>query len=605
MRTKRVCLMVGMAALAMNLVNCSHSAEGPEDVGTVELSLTQAPADASCLRVTVAATSRSVTKQFSLTPGQPSTFMLEKLPVGSVTFSAVAFGQACNAVAAGSIPTWSSDSVVATVKVVEVTHVALRMVQNGRATVGVDFDPSNGASPPPPPANLGPAVCSSQTSYVVPVAPGVVTKAIFTVGDSANLKPDGITSYRMVGIPDGLGAFDNGNGSFTLLSNHELGNGVGISRAHGSIGAFVSRWVVRKSDLCVLHGEDLIQAMQLWNTSTSSYGAGTTAMSRLCSADLPARSAFYDAATGLGYDGRLFMDGEESGTEGRAFAHLQDGTSWELPRLGKLAFENSVACPAPGLNTIVAGTDDGQGGQVYVYVGTKTGAGTPVEKAGLTNGLLYGLKVTGFPAEDATTGIPTAPFTLAPMGNVENSTGAALDAASVAAGVTTFNRPEDSAWDPSKPSDLYFVTTASFTGNSRLWRARFTDISNPLAGGTIEMLLGGSEGQKMMDNIAVDKRGHVMIVEDVGNNAHIGRVLRYDVATDTLSVVAQHDPNRFLTGATAFLTQDEEASGIIDASDLLGDGWFLLDVQAHYNVGDPELVEGGQYLALFDPATLQ
>jgi hypothetical protein len=82
-------------------------------------------------------------------------------------------------------------------------------------------------------------------------------------------------------------------------------------------------------------------------------------------------------------------------------------------------------------------------------------------------------------------------------------------------------------------------------------------------------------------------------------------VLRYDVATDTLSGVAQHDPNRFLTGATAFLTQDEEASGIIDASDLLGDGWFLLDVQAHYNVGDPELVEGGQYLALFDPATLQ
>ena len=35
-----------------------------------------------------------------------------------------------------------------------------------------------------------------------------------TVGDSVNAKPDG-TPYRMVGIPDGLGAFDNGDGTFT------------------------------------------------------------------------------------------------------------------------------------------------------------------------------------------------------------------------------------------------------------------------------------------------------------------------------------------------------------------------------------------------------
>jgi hypothetical protein len=28
----------------------------------------------------------------------------------------------------------------------------------------------------------------------------------------------------MHGIPDGLGAFDNANGTFTLLMNHELGN---------------------------------------------------------------------------------------------------------------------------------------------------------------------------------------------------------------------------------------------------------------------------------------------------------------------------------------------------------------------------------------------
>jgi hypothetical protein len=38
--------------------------------------------------------------------------------------------------------------------------------------------------------------------------------------------------------------------------------------------------------------------------------------------------------------------------------------------------------------------------------------------------------------------------------------------------------------------------------------------------------------------------------------------------------------------------------------DILGEGWYLLDVQAHYGT-DTELVEGGQFLALHLPtATL-
>jgi len=70
---------------------------------------------------------------------------------------------------------------------------------------------------------------SSQSPYVVRSVPGVVTKAILTVGDS----PVG-SSYRMAGIPDGLGAFDNRDGTFTLLMNHELGSSQGEIRAHGA-----------------------------------------------------------------------------------------------------------------------------------------------------------------------------------------------------------------------------------------------------------------------------------------------------------------------------------------------------------------------------------
>ena len=190
---------------------------------------------------------------------------------------------------------------------------------------------------------------SSQSPYVVRSLEGVVTKSILTVGDSVNAKPDG-TPYRMVGIPDGLGAFDNGNGTFTVLMNHELPNNRGIARAHGAIGAFVSKWTIQKGSLRVLHGEDLIQQVATWNAATGTYNtpAKGIAISRLCSANLPERTAFYDAATGLGYDGYLFMDGEETGAEGRAFAHGMDGTSWELPALGKFSWENSIANPAAG-----------------------------------------------------------------------------------------------------------------------------------------------------------------------------------------------------------------------------------------------------------------
>jgi hypothetical protein len=432
-------------------------------------------------------------------------------------------------------------------------------------------------------ASTGPS--SSQSPYVVGSQPGVVTKSILTTGDT-------VGGYRMVGIPDGLGAFDNGDGTFTVLMNHELGAAAGVARAHDSAGAFVSRWTIRKNDLSVVSGGDLIRNLHLVT--------GTTALNRLCSADLAAQSAFYDAASGAGYPGRLFLDGEEAGVEGRAFAHALDGTSWELPRLGKLSWENSVASPGSGARTVVAGLDDSTPGQVYVYVGDKTSSGSPVERAGLTNGTLYGVKVTGF-ATEPTVGIPAgAAFSLANLGNRQASSGAALEADSVAAGVTGFNRPEDGAWDTRDPSVFYFVTTASFTGNSRLWKLDFVDAADPTKGGTITPLLDGSEGQKMMDNITVNARGQVLIQEDVGNNERLGKVWLYDPASDTLTEVAHHDESRFLAGAPGFLTQDEESSGIVPAP-FLGEGWYLLDVQAHYALGG-ELVEGGQLLALHVPA---
>jgi hypothetical protein len=446
---------------------------------------------------------------------------------------------------------------------------------------------------------------SSATPYLVSVDPAAKTTSLLTVGDSVNNKPDG-TPYRMVGIPDGLGTFDNGDGTFTLVMNHELVNTIGVERAHGAKGAFVSKWIIRKSDLTVVSGADLIQQVATWNTATSSYNAPAkgVAFSRFCSADLAPLSAFYNAATTLGYNGRIFMNGEESGNEGRAIGHLMDGTSYELPRLGKFSWENSVANKASGDKTVVVGTDDGTGGQVYIYVGTKTSTGTPVEKAGLTNGTLFGIKVAGLTTETVSSTLaPATAFTLVDLGNVENTTGAALETASTANGVTNFLRPEDGSWDPTNPKVFYFATTASISTPSRLWRLTFNDPANPAAGGTIDMVLDGTEGQRMLDNLTVNSFGQVLIQEDPGNNDRIAKLWRYNTATDKLVLLAQHDPERFTPGAAGFITQDEESSGIIDVSDILGAGWYLLGVQVHKASADAELAEGGQLVALYFPNT--
>ena len=445
---------------------------------------------------------------------------------------------------------------------------------------------------------------SSDPPYLTRTTPGVVVKSVLTVGDT----PTGST-YRMVGIPDGLGAYDNGDGTFTVLMNHELGATAGTVRAHGSKGAFVSKWVIDKSTLEVRSGEDLVRQVYLADGDPE---PDVTAFGRLCSADLAPVSAYYNPASGKGYPaGRLFTNGEEVGAEGRAFAHVASGpdagTSFELPGMGNYSFENVLANPATGDATVVVGIDDSTPGQVYVYVGQKGTTGSPADRAGLTGGRLFGVRAP-FATEDATVSIPdnqTFALSAADLGDVSGLSGVQLEALSTAQGVTQWARPEDGAWDPNSPRDFYFVTTGSFTAHSRLWRLRFTDPANPAAGGEITMLLegpaAGSAGPRMMDNLTVNDRGQVIIQEDPGNQPYLAGVYQYDIAADAVRLVARHDPDRFVAGGSAFMTQDEESSGVIPLAAILGEGWYLLDSQVHKAHPDPELVEYGQLLVLHIP----
>jgi len=482
------------------------------------------------------------------------------------------------------------------------------------------------------PTGMGPSTTTEP--YLIPSIPGVKFVSLLTVGDV-------IDGYRMVGIPDGLGLFNSGRGDFTVIMNHELSGTAGTVRKHGSKGSFVSRWIIDRSSLKVRKGQDFTQSpsdVLTWDSATKQYVEGTTVWQRFCSGDLAKAGAF--RYHGLGTNERIYLTGEENSIvqsnllvdQGRAWGRIatgeHSGEAIELPRLGRMAFENCVASPYPQEKTIVALLDDSSistaptinsnaPSEVFFYIGRKQRHGYPIEQAGLTNGQLYGLTVSlkGQPVTEesndfgfgtAATGyVGEAKFGLTELGDVTGLTAVEIETLAISQGVFRMQRVEDGAWDPSRKNNFYFVTTASLTANCRLWHLRFDNIEHPEKGGKIEILLRGDEGQGMLDNVTIDHRGRILMDEDPGGNNRLAKIWLYDIDSKQFIQVGEHNPKFFdpsILNNSAFLTNDEESSGIIDAEKILGRGWFLLDVQVHKANPDPELVEGGQLLAMYvDP----
>ncbi len=453
---------------------------------------------------------------------------------------------------------------------------------------------------------------SSQTPYVTPTAPGWRVTSVISVGDT------GSNGYRMVGFPDGLGAYDNGNGTFTVLMNHELGASGGIARAHRATGAFVSEWVINKADFKVISGADLATTHLVWNSSANRYETATGVVNRfnrLCSADLPAASAFYNTASGKGTKARLFMTGEEAGSEGRAYAFIATGTNkgqaYELPKLGKFSWENSLANPYSGDRTIVIGTDDSTPGQVYIYTGAKTDSGLEIDKAGLTNGTLAGIKVAPNPGMTANLESGQINATFSTVGVDTSVDGATQQASSLKADITEFARPEDGHWADAKT--FYFVTTGADpdglggvgTQPARMYKLTFDEAGGEVdyGSGSIAMMkesstLMGTDGQtaRKFDNMTVGEDGKLYIQEDGGDSEYISKTWMFDPIADSWTQILESDRVRFLAPAAPF-NRDEESSGIIEITSILrrndGRRYFLSTMQAHYAIPG-ELVQGGQ-----------
>lgn len=309
----------------------------------------------------------------------------------------------------------------------------------------------------------------------------------------------------------------------------------GVVRRHGQTGAFVSRFVIDRTSGRVKAGSDFINpGVKYWKYPASAYSAAPVApagatgghtpeFNRFCSGSLTRPGQL--RAKGVGYDGQIYFANEEAGDEGRAFGVTLDGQAYQLPRLGLLSWENTLAAYNRSATTLVMGNEDGGSGQLRAYVGTKQKSGSPVDRAGLANGALNVISVPGSPDATSSAGYGKGVSRRSELRGIDwNQSGVKQNVDAAAVG-TALNRVEDGGFDPNNPNDYYFITTEggstapdpteptnSVRDGGGVWRLSYSDIERPELGGTLTLLLDGTEAPYLNkpDNMTIDHKGNLL-----------------------------------------------------------------------------------------------
>jgi hypothetical protein len=463
---------------------------------------------------------------------------------------------------------------------------------------------------------------TSIAPYTEPVGSDYSIVPILSVGDRVPRTSNTNQLFQMVGIPDGLGAHRNGDGTITVFMNHELRNTVQSEPIVGAPlnrGAIISKLILA-ADGSVLSGDRAYDTVYFENILVGpapQVGNSTAGFTRFCSGSLAPEAA--------GFDRQIYLAGEESGSpatfdgRGGLLTATFDNALWILPKCGHLAWENAVVRPDDGLRTAIMCLEDGEIGncQLYMYVGFKDrtdGAG-PLRRNGLDNGALYVFVSSNRKKNSEAsvrTGSVQGKWVLLP--NAEASTDVQLEAASDAVGAFAFDRIEDGAFRPNHPNEFYFVTTGGSMVNSlgRLYRLDFNsdNLFGPAKLTVIynadHIVAAGGDIAVSPDNIDVSE-DYIMINEDgtapssvvMAEKGRKGNIWRLDLNND---YAAENIAELTAIGRDGLEVNSGnwETTGIIDTSSLFGPGTWLFNVQAHPPTATPapNTVEDGQFLIL-------
>ncbi|MCM1983247.1 choice-of-anchor I domain-containing protein [Lyngbya confervoides] len=475
--------------------------------------------------------------------------------------------------------------------------------------------------------------------------------SLLTTGEFTNGLTPGSSVYTAPGILDGMGAFRNEEGTYTLLVNSELRAALGyeysVEGFDGPVtGARISKFIVdidEDDNAANGYQSRILRGGLAYDKVIS---RDTNGFDRFCSAVLVEAHSF---GSGRGFADRIYLTGEETdqGPGGAVYAlDVATDDLYEVAGFGRAGFENITLIDTGNVNTVAALLLDDSTAPLYLWVGEKT-AGGFLERNGLAadQGTLYAWK----PPEtlDLSYGEPkpdTADLNAldlsTPIAGSWVALGSGTEVAALSAvdlrqrafdhGALELIRLEDGAINPLNGQQVVFNTTGG-SGDDLYGGVYTLDFSSAFAANgklattgatTLKVIYDGdrlgdpTDGIRSPDNLAWSADGLIYIQED--RSAPFG--------TQEASIW-KLDPNHFepLTGqaVTERWAQIDrsavpidygqtdpvpldignwESSGIIDVSSLYGTvagSYFLADVQAHSlkdgNLnGSSYLVEGGQ-----------
>jgi len=503
------------------------------------------------------------------------------------------------------------------------------------------------------------AINGSVDTQVKGTTPGYQVTEIFSIGESFG-------GYTPVGILDGLGAYDLGNGTVRVYANHELNSGVGhaytLASGASLTGARVSYFDIDQNS------RQLIGTGAAYDTIINASGSPVTSaadvaalgdgggIARLCSA------MFVKAGT-YGFVDNIFLTGEEAsgangGKGGYEYAlDAANNTLYAAPALGFAAWESVTPIDTGVSNkTALLVGDDREGAPAYLWVGDKNaGTGGFLDRNGLENGQLYAWKADSGamnPLSFNGTG-STATGSWVQINNLTSI--ADQDAEALGKGAFEFSRPEDVHTDPNDGTRAVFTSTGrqNWLGGADVWGTSYVfDIDfdangNPTAG-NVEIIVDGNDGNagqfadpadglRSPDNLTWADDGNIYFQEDraisgalFGATGEETSIWKWDATSGQLERVFQVDRSAVLPDTQIDTDPgdlgDWETSGIIDVSALFGEApgtLFIADVQAHsvrdgapgnllenYVNADGDrntsLVEGGQlvFLSVPEPTSL-
>jgi hypothetical protein len=477
---------------------------------------------------------------------------------------------------------------------------------------------------------------------------------------------DDIGSFTFEGIPDGIGWVDNGDGTVDVYVTHEQSRvpfPVQTPTAAGLrdfVDASISRLTIDVDELEVVDQEVALSPAEGFIRFCSAFMAG--AAEGFTSPVFFANEESDDdlaVPPGAQYGGDPFFLPERKREAGYAVAlDVETGKFTPISGMGRHNHENTVVVPGGWDGTVALSGDDtfnAPSSQLYLYA-----ADSPKDLL-KDRGGLFAFRVTAtddgpIDAEDPfneandygdiTDGDDwEGEFIPVPQRVAEGrlrtaAPQAGLEQWSNENNVFQFIRVEDLAYDRNDPNVVYFADTgerrarpdldpsdldapdgrldrapSGFNGpypNGRIFRMEL-DPTDPLAVTSFSILLnadaggpGGTAGAMHQPDNVDTSAGSLMVQEDSSQPPR-SRIFRYDFATETWSVVAS------VNGPPTATQAAWESSGIVDSSDVFGDGAWLVTVQAHSVFVDQSAPpapgttidkrEGGQLLLVRLPGT--